>query len=258
MIVIEPRRPAHPPSPTPGIETRALYRFVFLSLLVHLLVLAVFGSAPGGSTRRGGGSSGSLEVTLRPLESEPGASFRLAPGADTRSPAAAILRRLGGAARTPPPSRPAETAKTPMPAAMPGESPAAPPPMAADAIPNEQPPQPAEAAPPTEEVAPPSPQPPLPALPQLNRSAPEEVDKPIVRSAPAVTAAPQDERPAAPPIASPPRESPLRESGDRHARIATARIVTARVATARRASCTGEHIRAGPAKSCRASAGESK
>lgn len=211
------RRSARPGSPATTVEPPTLMRFVLLSMLLHVLVIVVFGTAPGGGARRDGGSWGSLDVTLRPLSREPGSGFRLAPGAETSSQSAALLRRLGGAARSPPP-RAADPPATPMPTATPAEPPAVTSPSAVTpapaapvapeapvASPVEQPAPIPEAARPTLDAATPSQPPAFEALPQFNRNAPEEVDKPFAPAAPPPS---RIERQVAPPLVRPRRESP--------------------------------------------------
>ncbi len=78
-----------------------LLQFVLLSMLLHVLVVLIFGSATMSGARRGDGWLGPLDVTLRQMSPERGAGFTLAPGADTKSPGEALLRRLAGSASAP-------------------------------------------------------------------------------------------------------------------------------------------------------------
>jgi len=191
------RLPAVRPANRAAPEQQALlFQFVALSLLLHVLMVLVFGSRIAGSERRGDGASGSLDVTLRRLSPESGSGFTLAPGADTRLPGSALLRLLRGASPAPVPA--------PVP---PGDArPAAvtAPPEARTAGTPERATRP-EAAPPAPEAAPSAAPPAFEALPQLDRSAPEEVDKPLTPPA----AAPPIERERAPAIAPPVREVPV-------------------------------------------------
>ena len=113
--MIPDRRPARPGYSSNADERRTLYGFVGLSLLLHALVIAFFGSAAGGGAQRGDETWGTLDVTLRRMTSEPGAGLRLAPGAETTSPGTAFLRRRGSATATPE----APPAEAPVPASTP-------------------------------------------------------------------------------------------------------------------------------------------
>ncbi|HKE42650.1 MAG TPA: hypothetical protein VKG21_22705 [Casimicrobiaceae bacterium] len=142
----------------------SLFEFLILSMLLHLLVIVLFGN-PSGGTRRSEQSSSSLEVILGRPTTETGTGFRLAPGAETTTPGSALLPRAGAAP----------------------EAPAAP--FGADERPAGQPPpQPAperterpaptpESAAPTKETAPPAPSRPRELPPGLNLRAPQEVDR---------------------------------------------------------------------------------
>jgi hypothetical protein len=167
---------------------------VILSLLFHVLVVLVFGSATGGGGRREDGSWGVLDVTLRRLSPEPGSGIKLAPGADTSSPGAALLRRLGGS--TTAPTAPSRVDRNPATA----------PPATIAAPPFERAPASADVARPAPEAAPPAQPAPFEALPPLNRNAPDEVDKPF---APSVTPPPRIDQERARPVEVPPRELPI-------------------------------------------------
>jgi hypothetical protein len=65
-----------------------------LSMLLHLLLIVLFGN-PIGSVRRSEGGLGPLEVLLGPQSEEPGSQFRLAPGLETSSPGSALLPHAG-------------------------------------------------------------------------------------------------------------------------------------------------------------------
>ena len=56
-------------------------------MLLHSLLLLVFGTSTGGrSAQHGDDEWGGLDVTLRRLSPEPGAGIKLAPGEETASP----------------------------------------------------------------------------------------------------------------------------------------------------------------------------
>jgi hypothetical protein len=176
------------------VEPPALGRFVILSLLVHFLLVVLFGNTTGTSSSPGDSMSMPLGVRLRPQSYEPGAGLRLAPGTETSSLGAALLRTLTGA-KQPPAPRP----RTETPPAT-----AVPPRPAANRV--EQAPKMPEAAQPLRDAAPPAQAPPIDPLPGLNFSAPEVVDKPLKPSA---ITPPPIERPPAPPVDLPPREVPI-------------------------------------------------
>ncbi len=182
------RRPARPPYAYAKAEP-TLLQFVLLSMLLHVLLVLLFGNTLQGGARRGDGMLGPLDVTLRQLSPERGSGFTLAPGADTNFPGAALLRRLEGAVR--PPRESAE-----------GAAPQPP----ANIAPVESAPVPKAAS----EVVPDvslSPQPtPAEALPRLDRSAPQEVDRAVT---PQTTSPPKAEKEIAPPAPLPPREVPM-------------------------------------------------
>src|SRR2546425_12864059 len=82
MLVNPQRRPARPASRSFAIDQPTLLQFVLLSMLLHVLLIVLFGNPTGGA-RRSDGWPGSLNVTLR--RASPGTgSFTLAPG---RAPA---------------------------------------------------------------------------------------------------------------------------------------------------------------------------
>ena len=73
--------------PAPDLEPprsirRRCSQFVVLSMLLHLLLIVLFGNPTGGA-RRDEAWWGPLDVTLRPASPEPGAEFRLVPGTET-------------------------------------------------------------------------------------------------------------------------------------------------------------------------------
>lgn len=176
---------------TTRVDEPTLIQFVVLSMLVHVLVIMLFGDASRGGTRRGDDLLGALDVTLRRLAPESGADLTLAPGAEERSAGTELLPR---------PARPTSTP-------APGEQRA-----------TESPPERRETSivPPVESPAPT----PVEAVPRLNLDAPEEVDRPFRPGAivpPKIEPAPRQlervvppriERELAPPIEAPARAVP--------------------------------------------------
>ena len=79
MLVNPQRRPARPASRSFAIDQPTLLQFVLLSMLLHVLLIVLFGNPTGGARRNEGGP-GPLDVTLRRLSPEAGPSFKLAPG----------------------------------------------------------------------------------------------------------------------------------------------------------------------------------
>jgi hypothetical protein len=171
-----------------------LLQFVLLSMLLHLLLIVLFGTSTHSGARRGDSLMGALDVTLRNLTSDQGSGFTIAPGADTKLPGAALLRRLEGS-----PAVPADST----------------PPVRRDApsitAPSTAPPEPASTMAPSAPALESAPDvsistrpPPAESLPKLDLNAPTEVDKPIAVPS---TAAPIVSPPViAPPVAPPPRE----------------------------------------------------
>jgi hypothetical protein len=179
-----PHVTARPPRRTPvrrsyatRIDEPTLFQFVVLSMLVHILAIVLFGTTGRGSAGKGDELLGMLDVRLQRLAPETGSGFGVAPAEKAWS-----VR----------PFRPA-------PEAQPGGSPRAkarevetiPPPSEA----REPAASPVETPVPSEE-----------SVPKLNRSAPDEVDKPLRPKAPAapilppkIEAAPQSLEPVAPP-----------------------------------------------------------
>src|SRR6266545_2621443 len=80
MLVNPQRRPARPASRSFAVDQPKLLQFVLLSMLLHVLLIVLFGN-PVGGTRRGEAWWGPLDVTLRRLAPEAGSGFRPAPGA---------------------------------------------------------------------------------------------------------------------------------------------------------------------------------
>ncbi len=165
-----PRNSARRPVPSDEAGAPMLLQFVLLSMLLHVLLVLIFGSAtmtPSGA-RRGDGWLGPLDVSLRQVSPERGAGFTLAPGADTKLPGEALLRRLSGSAAAPAAVREMK----PVPPASPSE----PERMA----PRPSAPAPSDAGAAVPEVTIPPTPPLVETLPSLDRAAPEEVDKPVV------------------------------------------------------------------------------
>jgi hypothetical protein len=178
MLVNPQRSLARPASRSFAVDQPTLLQFVLLSMLLHVLLIVLFGN-PAGGTRRGEEWWGPLDVTLRRLSPEPGSGFRRAPGAETGTPSVSLQRRSAGTA---------------------------------DANRLERVPEPVIAPEPSQEAAPAQPAP-AQALPRLYRPAPEEVDKPLMPPtvAPAEierVAPPRIERELAPPLELPPRAVP--------------------------------------------------
>jgi hypothetical protein len=91
MLVNPQRRLARPASRSFAVDQPTLLQFVLLSMLLHVLLIVLFGN-PAGGTRRGEEWWGPLDVTLRRLSPEPGSGFRLAPGAETSTPSVSLHR----------------------------------------------------------------------------------------------------------------------------------------------------------------------
>ncbi len=154
------RRTVHPRRRASSrIDEPTLFQFVVLSMLLHILAIVLFGSTGrGGGVGRSEELLGALDVTLRRLAPEHGAGFRLAPGATDAAPSSApsLLPRPESASKRLVREKPA------------GEAPEPAPSETRELI-----------------IAPPAETPtPEESVPRLNRSAPEEVDKPLRPSAP--------------------------------------------------------------------------
>jgi hypothetical protein len=197
------RQPARRGFASVKLDEPTLVQFVVLSMLVHVLVIVLFGDTSRGGARRGEDLLGTLDVTLRRLSREPGESFRLAPGADIPSPGTALLPRPRSRASAAAPQPPVEQ--------IPAESPVA-------AEPSLERPE-TPATPPVEAPTP------VEAVPRLNLNGPEEVDRPFRPGAvvpPKIEPAapqrfehftpPKIERELAPPTELPPRELPMAPS----------------------------------------------
>jgi len=91
MLVNPQRRLARPASRSFAVDQPTLLQFVLLSMLLHVLLIVLFGN-PAGGTRGGEKWWGPLDVTLRRLSPETGSGFRLAPGAETSTPSVSLHR----------------------------------------------------------------------------------------------------------------------------------------------------------------------
>ncbi|MBT9456033.1 MAG: hypothetical protein IV097_05365 [Burkholderiaceae bacterium] len=76
-----------------------LNRCVTLAVLLHILLVLVFGSAPGGTARPGEGVWGSLNVSLIGPRTEPGSGPPSVPTVDAGAVGAAATQRFGGVVR---------------------------------------------------------------------------------------------------------------------------------------------------------------
>ena len=150
------------------ISQPSLLEFLILSMLLHLLVIVLFGNPSGGSLRRGEESSSPLDVRLRRPTAEPGAGFRLAPGAETTERGSALLPRPGAASQ-PSTGGPGAAERAPVPPApgLKGER-------------SEVPAAAPEAAGRPQEALPRAPSTSREAPPGLNLEAPQEVDRTFV------------------------------------------------------------------------------
>ena len=181
------------------VDQPRLFRFVVLSMLLHLWIVVLFGTSTYSGARRDHDFGGAFDVSLRALIEDRGSGFRLAPGADTVAPGTALLPHAGSTA---PPQR-RETARPPDASAPPAPE-AAPQPVTEAPRPTIVAPPPETAAPPPAVAAPPIAPPAAEPLPRLNLDAPDQIDKPYAPAAPP----PPIEREAAPPAPTPPREIP--------------------------------------------------
>ena len=202
MLVNPQRRPARLASRPFAIDQPTLLQFVLLSMLLHVLLIVLFGNPTGGA-RRNEGWPGPLDVTLRRLSPEAGPSFRLAPGTAPaqRAPLQAPRRLERSAPEeidqrlTPPAAAPAKIERVAPPQSERQLAPAA-------VVPNRAVPAAPAAA--IERVAP----------PQIEREVvpPVELPQRAVPAAPAAViervAPPRVEREVAPPVELPNRALP--------------------------------------------------
>jgi hypothetical protein len=181
---VSPHVTARPPRRTPvrrsyatRIDEPTLFQFVVLSMLVHIFAIVLFGTTGRGSAGKGDALLGMLDVRLQRLAPDSGTGFGVAP-AETAS----SVRPL-----------------RPAPETQPRVSPRA------KALEGEAVPLPAESREPASPVEKPAPSPEA-SVPRLNRSAPDEVDRPLrpeTRAAPIappkIEAWPASLEPVAPP-----------------------------------------------------------
>jgi len=217
---------------TAAVDPPTLLQFVLLSMLLHLLLIVLFGNPTGGA-RRDEAWWGPLDVTLQPPSADTDSEFRLAPGTGTNLPGPALLQPAGNAPRAPAESPRRSAEPTPAaPAAgdaLTRLNPSAPeevdkslaPPIVAPATiePIAPPVQPRPLAP---EILPRAVPPPLPVVPIEKSAAPKsepqlappvELAPRAVPAAPAAplerTAPPPAERELAPAVEAPPRVAPV-------------------------------------------------
>ena len=214
MLVNPQRRPARPASRSFAVDQPTLLQFVLLSMLLHVLLIVLFGN-PAGGTRGGEQWWGPLDVTLRRLSPEPGSGFRLAPGAETSTPGVS-LHRLE---RVPEPVIAPDITQDAAPAQ----------PAPAQALPRLYRPAPEEVDKPLT--------PPTVAPAEIERIAPARIERELApplelppRAVPMAPAAPierlaprQIERELAPPVELPPRAVPTAPAAPIE-RVAPARI----------------------------------
>ena len=222
------------------VEPPTLLQFVLLSMLLHVLVVVLFGNAPGIGARRGEGWWGPLDVTLRRL-TQPAAPSGIGPFGERGAPAQRRSPTL--TPEVPAPEKPEATPEAVEPERQILIQPSpieriAPPAIERELMPLLSVPLRAESVPPAaplEKIAPsgvaPAMAPPVelrsrerPIVPSApkERLAPEQPEHrmqppvslpprelPKVPSTPIERLAPQQpERPMAPPVSLPPRESP--------------------------------------------------
>jgi hypothetical protein len=207
-----------------SVDTPTLFQFVVLSMLLHVLLIVLFGNAPGTGSRRSEGWWGNLEVTLRRLAPEASPGFRLEREVDRGS--RGLAPRPEAAPKTQ--AQPAARAAQPEPSGEPAPevAPLTPPPVPLQAPPREK----AETQPEVERVIVPAP---LSVEPIAPRRSEQELappmalpprETPIAPSAPIEKLAPpRGERQIVPPVALPPRETPIAPSAPIE-RLAPARV----------------------------------
>jgi len=187
-----------------AVDPPTFLQFVLLSMLLHVLVVVLFGNAPGVGARRGEGWWGPLDVTLRRL-TQPAAPPGIGPFGERGAPAPR---------RTPTPAPKAPAAENPE-ATQEREiliqpSPIeriAPPAIEQELLPPLSVPLRAEPVPPAAPLEKITPGGVAPAMVPPVELRPRE--RPIVPSAPIERLSPQQpERPMVPPVSLPPRESP--------------------------------------------------
>ena len=187
-----------------AVEPPTFLQFVLLSMLLHVLVVVLFGNAPGVGARRGEGWWGPLDVTLRRL-TQPATPLGIGPFGERGAPAP---RRVPTpATKAPAPEKPEATLEREILIQPSPIERIAPPAIERELLPPLSVPLSAERlrpAAPLEKIAPagvaPAMAPPVELRPR---------ERPIVPSTPIERLSPQQpERPMAPPVSLPPRESP--------------------------------------------------
>src|SRR5580765_2982769 len=83
QLVIPHPRPTRPGRSPAAIEPPTVVQFVLLSMLLHLLVILLFGTESGSGGRRGEGWWGPLNVDLRQFVPDRGRGFASAPGSES-------------------------------------------------------------------------------------------------------------------------------------------------------------------------------
>src|SRR5215813_5068181 len=111
--VITLHRPARRRYVAATVDSPTLFQFVALSMLVHVLVILLFGNVQGIGGRESESWWGPLNVTLRRLAPEIGSGIRLAPGADRGEADRSLLRRPEVRRETPREQAPTRAEPTP-------------------------------------------------------------------------------------------------------------------------------------------------
>lgn len=199
------------------VDSPTMVQFVVLSMLLHLLVILLFGTAPGTGARRGEGWWGALNVTLRRLvpESQPGLQPPPSPELTAktqpqRRPAPPPSQPQPAPLEQPPKLNPETLQESERPTAPPAIQiePIAPRPIEREIVPPVVLPRrelPVEPGAPLERIAPPKAEPEVaPPLEITPREMPVVPAAPIENIAP-----PRTEQPLAPPVELPPHEVPV-------------------------------------------------
>jgi hypothetical protein len=111
--VITLRRPARRRYVAARVDSPTLFQFVTLSMLVHVLVILLFGNVQSIGGRESESWWGPLNVTLRRLTPEIGSGIRLAPGVDRGEADRSLLRRPEVRRETPREQAPTRVEPTP-------------------------------------------------------------------------------------------------------------------------------------------------
>jgi len=111
--VITLRRPAGRRYVAATVDSPTLFQFVALSMLVHVLVILLFGNVQSIGGRESESWWGPLNVTLRRLTPEIGSGIRLAPGADRGEAERSLLRQPEVRRETPREQAPTRAEPTP-------------------------------------------------------------------------------------------------------------------------------------------------